>query len=82
MQYTVDLTILSVIDSNVTLNAAVTNNGAPVRAGMMVDFYCSAGGGPWSWIASSLTDAGGIARATYTATYNGGYDFRAAVTVP
>jgi hypothetical protein len=81
MQYKVDLST-SVTDSSITLNAAVTNNGILARAGITVDFYYSLGGGPWTYFATQLTDAAGLAQATYTATTNGGYDFEAIITVP
>lgn len=81
MQYAVALTV-SVVDSNVTLYAAVTNNGSPVRAGLNVDFYCSYNNGDWAWFASRPTDATGTAQATFTTGSNGGYDFKATVTVP
>lgn len=81
MQYAATLTT-SVTDSTVTLNAAVKNNGSPVRAGMTVDFYCSVDGGPSTYFATSLTDTGGVAQTTYAATYNRGYDFQAIVTIP
>jgi hypothetical protein len=82
MQYKVDLSLVSVVDSAITLNAAVTYNGAPVRAGILVDFYISVDGGASTYFASSTTDAGGIAQTTYIATYNGKFDFQATVTVP
>jgi hypothetical protein len=81
MQYSVVLSN-SVADSAVTLNAAVTNNGNPVRAGINVDFYYSLNGGAWTYIDSQLTDAVGVAHATYLVMVNGGYDFKAIVTVP
>ncbi len=82
MQYGVTLSTVSVVDSTVTLNAAVTNNGSPVRAGINVDFYYSLNGGDWTYFASDLTDTGGVAQAIYNVTIPGGYDFRAIVTVP
>jgi hypothetical protein len=81
MGYLTDLST-TVTDSAVTLTATVTNNGNPVRAGLNVDFYCSADGGTSSMFASQLTDSSGIAQVVYTATINGGYDFYAIVTVP
>jgi len=81
MQYTVVLTS-SVTDSAITLNAAVTNNSSPVRAGIVVDFYASVDGGPSSYFATALTDANGLAQTTYAVVYNGGYDFQAIVTIP
>lgn len=82
IQYAVNLST-SVSDSSITLNAAVTNNGVPVRAGIVVDFYYSVNGGvDWVYFATQLTNAGGAAQAIYTATVNGGYDFKAVVTVP
>lgn len=82
VQYAVELSILSVEDSQITLNAAVTNNGDAVRAGITVDFYCSVDGGYWTFFATSFTDAGGNAQAIYTVFYNGAYDFQAIVTIP
>jgi len=82
VQYKADLSILSVADSQITLSAAVTNNGAPVREGINVDFYCSVDGGPSTYFATSPTNSEGVAQATYAATGNGGYDFQAIVTIP
>lgn len=82
VQYAVDLTVLSVEDSDITLSAAVTNDGAPVRLGIIVDFYCSVDGGNWTHFVTSFTNAGGVAQATYAAANNGAYDFKAVATVP
>ncbi len=81
MQYSAVLTT-TIVDSNVTLNAAVTNNGSPVRAGIVVDFYYSQNNGPWTYFATQLTNGAGVAQAVYSATINAGYDFKAVVTVP
>lgn len=81
-QYNVVLSS-SVSFSTVTLNAAVTNNGAPVGSGITVDFYYSTNGGvDWTYFNTGFTDAGGVAHAVYTVIANGGYDFRAVVTIP
>lgn len=82
MQYAVNLSTLSVVDSTVTLNAAVTLNGSPVRTGINVDFYVSYNEGDWAWFASKATDANGLAQATYIVGGVGGYDFKTIVTVP
>ena len=80
--YAVDLSH-TVADSDVTLDAAVTNDGIPVGAGYTVDFYVSADGGiGWAHFDSQPTDVNGVATTTYTATTNGGYDFKAIATVP
>lgn len=81
MHYETVLSV-SVVDSTVTLDAAVTNNGNPVRAGINVDFYVSYEGGGYGWFANQLTDANGVAQAIYTAAGVGGYDFKATATVP
>jgi len=81
MQYAAVLTS-SVADSTITLNAAVTYNGAPVRAGINVDFYYSLDGGVYAYFATGSTDAAGVAQAIYTVTQNGGYDFQATIIVP
>jgi len=82
MQYSVALTS-TVGNSVVTLNAAVTNNGLPVGAGIIVDFYYSTDGRVnWNYINTGSTDTGGVAQATYTVTVNGGYDFKAIATIP
>ena len=81
VQYTVVLSS-SVSNSDITLNAAVTNNGSPVGAGINVDFYYSLNGDPWTHFATQPTDAGGVAQAIYAVTGNGGYDFNAIATVP
>lgn len=82
IQYTVTLSS-SVVDSEITLNAEVKNNGNPVGAGINVDFYYSVDGGTnWVYINYQPTDTAGVAQTIYTATANGGYDFRAIATVP
>jgi len=81
MQYAVALSV-SVVDSSVTLDAAVTNNGSPVREGLSVDFYCSYNNGGFAWFANQPTDVDGVAHTTFTTTINGGYDFKAYVNVP
>lgn len=82
VQYEVNLSH-TVTDSDIALNATVTNNGSPVEAGYTVDFYVSADGGiGWAHFDSQSTDATGVAATTYTATTNGGYDFKAIATVP
>ena len=82
IQYSVTLSN-SVIDSEITLNAAVSNNGSPVGAGYNVDFSYSVDGGTnWIWFDYQPTDTAGVAQTIYTATTNGGYDFQAIVTVP
>lgn len=82
MQYAVALGP-SVTDTNITLTATVTNGAAPVRAGIIVDFYYSIDGGTtWTYFATQPTDASGVSSVTYSATANGGYDFRAVATIP
>lgn len=78
--YQVDLTH-SVADSNVTLDVAVSNNGNPVGAGYVVDFYYSVYGSEWTHFDTQTTDASGLAQSTYAITANGSYDFRAVVTI-
>ena len=82
MQYEVNLSVLSVVGSEITLNAAVANNGNPVGAGIGVDFYYSLDGGDWTYFATQSTDAGGVAQAQYTVTVIGGYDFQATAVIP
>ncbi len=82
VQYVVDLSF-TVEDSEITLTADVTNNGNPVEPGYVIDFYVSADdGASWVHFDSQVTDGRGVAQSTYIATTNGGYDFRAIVTVP
>jgi hypothetical protein len=81
VQYGVDLTYL-VVDSEVTLNAAVSNNGDPVGAGYAVDFYYSVDGSEWTYFDTQITGALGLVQSTYVLTTNGGYDFQAIVTIP
>ena len=82
IQYEVDLSVI-VTDSEIDLEAAVSNNGSPVGSGFIVDFYVSADGGVgWAHFDSQSTDGSGVASTTYTATTNGAYDFKAIVTVP
>jgi hypothetical protein len=82
VQYTVVLSSSSLVDSTITLSAAVTNNGAAVRAGIGVDFYYAVDGGDWTYFTTQYTNAGGIAQAVYTVMANGGYDFQAIVSIP
>jgi len=72
----------SVSNSDITLNAVVTNNGGPVGAGINVDFYYSLNGNVPTYFTTQPTDAGGVAQAIYVVTTNGGYDFRAIVNIP
>ncbi len=73
----------STTDSSITLTATVTNGASPARAGIVVDFYYSIdSGATWTFFASQATDASGVATATYNATANGSYDFRATATIP
>jgi hypothetical protein len=82
VQYSVNLSH-TVKDSVVTLNAAVSNNGNPVGNGYIVDFYYSVDGGAnWVHFDSRLTDVTGVVQTIYTATTNGGYDFRAIASIP
>jgi hypothetical protein len=81
VQYEVDLTH-SVVDSEVTLNAAVSNNGNPVGAGYAVDFYYSVDGSEWTYFDTQITGDLGLVQSTYVLTTNGGYDFQAIVTIP
>jgi hypothetical protein len=78
IQYTVDMSI-SRGGRNVVLNAKVSLNGAPVGAGINVDFYYSFNRGDWVCFATDFTNGGGNARATYRITANGSYDFKAVV---
>lgn len=79
VQYTVNLSA-SVSNSVVRLTAGVRYNGGPAGAGINVDFYYSFNGGDWTHFATETTNRGGIARATYTITANGAYDFNAMVS--
>ena len=82
VQYSVDLSHL-VVDSEVTLDAVVSNNGNPVRAGYNVDFYYSVDSGTtWIYFDSQITDNSGAVQSIYVLTDNGGYDFQAIVTIP
>lgn len=82
MDYVTTLSTYSVVNSVVTLNAAVTDNGATVGAGINVDFYYSFNGGSWTYFTTQPTDTGGIAQAAFTATVIGGYDFKAIANIP
>ncbi len=83
VKYAVKLETLSVVNSVITLKATVTNTGPGlVGPGLIVDFYVSIDGGTSTFFATQLTDAAGLAQTTYTATGNGGYDFKAILTVP
>jgi hypothetical protein len=82
IQYNVNLEVVSVVDSTITLKATVTNNGVPVREGIAVDFLISVNEEPFTAFAASTTDATGVAQLIYTPTYNGRFDFQAAATIP
>jgi hypothetical protein len=58
-------------DSAIELKATVTYNSA----------RCNVDNTGWGYFATDTT-LGGVAQTTYTATYNGGYDFKATVTIP
>jgi hypothetical protein len=79
MQYTVALSV-SVSNRVVSLTARVRNNGKPVGAGVNVAFYYSLNGGDWTYFTTQSTNPGGVAHATYTATANGAYEFKAIVS--
>ena len=82
VQYSTDLSH-SVVDSEVILDAIVSNNGNPVGAGYNVDFYYSVDSGVnWIYFDSQITDDSGVVQSIYVLTYNGGYDFKAIVTIP
>ena len=81
IQYEVELTH-SVVDTEITLNAEVSNNGSPVGEGYIVDFsYSVDDGTTWVWIDSQPTDPAGFAQTIFVAPTNGGYDFQAVVAV-
>lgn len=84
VQYAVKLETVSVVNSVITLKATVTNTGPGlVGVGLNVDFYVSIDGKiTWNYFATQPTGGAGVATKTYTATANGGYDFKAIVTVP
>ncbi len=79
IQYTVDLSV-SGGGRNVVLNARVSLNGAPVGAGINVDFYYSFNSGDWIYFGSDVTNGGGNARATFRIMANGAYSFKAVVS--
>jgi len=81
VQYEVGLTH-SIMDSEVTLNAAVSNNGNPVGAGYTVDFYYSVDGSEWTYFDTQITDDLGLVQSIFVITTNGSYDFRAIITIP
>jgi hypothetical protein len=81
VEYQVDLTA-NVVDSQVTLEAVVSNIGSPVGAGYTVDFYYSVYGSEWTYFDSQTTDATGYVTSTYSITANGNYDFQAVATIP
>ena len=81
VQYGVNLTH-SVVNSEVTLNTAVFNNGNPVGAGHIVDFYYSVDESEWTYFDTQITGDLGLAQSTYVIKTNGGYDFQAIVTIP
>jgi hypothetical protein len=80
IQYTVFLSV-SASNSKVSLTARVRFNGNPVGAGINVDFYYSLNGGDWTYFTTQSTNRGGVARATYTVTAIGAYDFKAIVSI-
>ena len=79
MQYSVELSI-SGSNRAVSLTARVRHNGNPVGAGINVAFYYSLNGGIWTYFTTQSTNRGGVAHATYTATANGAYNFKAIVS--
>lgn len=81
VEYEVDLTA-TVVDTQVTLEAVVSNMGSPVGAGYAVDFYYSVYGSAWVNFDSQTTDANGYVTTTYSITANGYYDFQAIATIP
>jgi len=82
VQYLVDLSH-SVMDSEVTLDAIVSNNGDPIGNGYIVDFYYSIDSGAnWIYFDTQITDDTGTVQSTYILTENGSYDFRAIATIP
>ena len=82
VQYSVDLSHL-VVDSEVTLDAIVSNNGNPVGAEYTVDFYYSVDDpANWIYFDTQITDVSGAVQSIYILTDNGEYDFRATVTIP
>jgi hypothetical protein len=81
VQYEVDLTH-SIVDSEVTLNAEVSNNGNPVGAGYIVDFYYSVDGSEWTYFDTQITSDLGLVQSIFVITTNGAYDFRAILTIP
>ena len=81
VQYTVVLAV-SVRRTLVSLTAEVSLNGAPAGAGVSVDFYYSLNGGAWTYFATQETNPRGTARARYTITASGAYDFQAVVRLP
>lgn len=80
-EYQVDLTH-TVQDALVTLDATVSNNGNPVGANYVVDFYYSVYGSDWTYFDTQYTDASGQVQSTYSITANGSYDFKAVATIP
>jgi hypothetical protein len=81
VEYQVDLTY-TVQDTLVTLDATVSNNGNPVGANYVVDFYYSVYGSNWAQFDTQTTDASGHVQSTYSITANGSYDFQAIATIP
>jgi len=81
VEYQVDLTP-TVVDTQVILEAVVSNMGGPVGAGYAVDFYYSVYGSDWAYFDSQTTDANGYVTTTYSITANGYYDFQAIATIP
>ncbi len=65
----------------ISLNAMVRYNGKPAGAGISVNFYYSLDSGNWIYFTTQPTNRAGIARAKFTVTLPGEYDFRATVSV-
>jgi hypothetical protein len=82
MEYNVNLEVVSVVDSQITLKATVTNGVDPVRDGIAVDFYISVNEGPFTDFATLTTDDTGVAQLIYTPEFNGRFDFKAVATIP
>jgi len=79
MQFTITL-FSSVRNGEVSLTARVRINGNSVGDGIDIAFFYSLNGGEWNHFATQKTNRGGIARATYTITAIGSYDFKAAIS--
>ena len=79
MQFTITLSS-SVRNDEVSLMARVRINGNSVGDGIDIVFFYSFNGGEWTHFATQKTNRGGIARATYTITAIGSYDFKAEIS--